>query len=54
VNEISISTSVRLPQSLHERLRAEAERQDRSANSLLVHYLRRGLDEDEHRREQHG
>lgn len=45
----TVNTSVRLPRDLHERLRLEASRQDRSAHSLIVHYVRRGLAEDERR-----
>ncbi len=45
----TVNTSIRLPARLHERLRREAERQDRTVHNLMLHYLRRGLDEDLYR-----
>ena len=43
----TVNTSVRIPADLHERVKRQAERQDRSVSSLLVHYARRGVVEDE-------
>jgi predicted DNA-binding protein len=45
----TVNTSIRLPARLHERLRREAERQDRTVHNLMLHYIRRGLDEDLYR-----
>jgi len=44
----TVNTSIRLPARLHERLRQEAERQDRTVHNLMLHYIRRGLGEDLH------
>jgi predicted HicB family RNase H-like nuclease len=45
-----IQTTVRLDPGLHQRVLDEAARQDRSVTSLITHYIRLGLAEDERRR----
>jgi predicted DNA-binding protein len=52
MDERTINTSLRLPAELHDRLRRQAARQDRSAHWLILRYIQRGLEQDE--REQGG
>jgi len=42
----TVNSSIRLPRVLHERLRQEAARQGGTVHNLMLHYIRRGLDED--------
>lgn len=49
-----MNTSVRFPPELHERLVREAQKQDRSVSSLVVHYCRKGVSQDEAREEAEG
>ena len=46
-----IQLTLRLDPDMHRRVAREAELQDRSAASLITHYIRRGLDQDDRRRE---
>lgn len=46
---VTISTSIRLPGDLHDRLRRQSTRQDRSVHYLMLRYIRLGLTEDERR-----
>jgi predicted HicB family RNase H-like nuclease len=41
-----VATSLRLPADLYARLKAEAARQDRSINSLIVHIVRRWVESE--------
>lgn len=54
MNETTINTSVRLPAGLHDRLRRQANRQDRSSHYLILRYIERGLREDERRAAEEG
>jgi hypothetical protein len=53
-SEATVNTSVRFPADLHGRLVREAERQDRTLTSLVIHYARQGLDADERRASEGG
>lgn len=54
MNERTINTSVRLPARLHDRLRQQAAREDRSSHYLILRYIERGLREDERRAAEEG
>ncbi len=41
------TTNVRLPDGVHERLKAIAERNRRSLNAQIVWYLEHGLDDED-------
>jgi predicted DNA-binding protein len=44
-----VNTSVRMPGEVHDRLKREAERQDRTPHWLILRYIERGLEQDERR-----
>ena len=44
--------SARLPEALHVRLRQAAERDRRSLHAQLLHYIERGLDQDDSREQE--
>jgi predicted HicB family RNase H-like nuclease len=50
----TVNTSVRIDRELHNRLAAEAERQDRSIAYLINKYIRVGLAQDEPRAAEEG
>ena len=44
--------TLRLEPDMYDRLKAQAEREDRTLTSQIVHYVRRGLAQDERAREE--
>ena len=46
-----IQLTLRLDHDMHRQVQLEAQEQDRSAASLITHYIRRGLAQDTRQRE---